>query len=69
MGAVVTETHAETLRRAAALMREQHGPEHVRHRFWHTLADWLDVAAEALPGAVLIHALRIARAYLGETEP
>ena len=36
----MSEKPAETIRRAAALMREQHGPEHVRHQFWHALASW-----------------------------
>lgn len=36
---------AAELRQAAASMREQHGPEHVRHLFWHNLADLLDITA------------------------
>lgn len=60
---------AETLRRAAALMREQHGPEHKRHEMWNAMAEWLDSHADfhcvsCEPG--ICYALIVARAYLGE---
>jgi len=42
---------AQTMRRAAALMREQHGPEHVRHTMWSVLADWLDEEASCVEQA------------------
>ena len=41
----MSESPAGTIRRAAALMREQHGPDHVRHEFWHALAAWLETEA------------------------
>jgi hypothetical protein len=66
-----TETPAALLRRAAAHMRDHHGPGHPRHKFWAQLADWLDeVAADrhsSLPAWVDDGTLRVARAYLGET--
>ena len=40
------ETPSQVLRRAAGLMREQHGPEHVRHEFWLALAAWLETEAD-----------------------
>jgi len=36
---------AEPLRHAAAEMRRQHGPEHVRHEFWGALADLMESQA------------------------
>ena len=71
---------AETLRRAAALMREQHGPEHERHAMWFAMADWMDHAALVVDDLsdmplfvrsmerqpVVSHAFAVARAYLGE---
>lgn len=41
----------EAIRRAAALMRERHGPDHVRHLFWNSLAYWLDAQATDLERA------------------
>ena len=58
------------LQRAATLMREQHGPDHVRYRFWRHLADWLETVASLMehgdPGGPLLqqHAISTARAYL-----
>lgn len=69
MGADVS---ADVLRRAAALMREQHGPDHKRHEMWAAMADWLDSVARAVEydhsinDADRTHALAVARAYLGE---
>jgi hypothetical protein len=69
---------ADLLRRAAALMREQHGPDHPRHEFWHALATWQDGVATALatgdPDDLLgfgepTAARRVAEAYLGEHVP
>jgi hypothetical protein len=72
---------AETLRRAAALMREQHGPEHVRHEMWSAMAALLDDAAEnqglfdtgdlsfehdsIMRRLAYMKAFAVARAYLG----
>jgi hypothetical protein len=67
----VSENYAATIRRAAQSMREQHGPDHVRHDFWHSLATWLELKARAagrsgdIKGDTL-DALKIATAYLGE---
>lgn len=36
---------ADTLHRAAALMREEHGPDHKRHEMWSAMADLLDLCA------------------------
>jgi hypothetical protein len=60
------------LQRAAATnMRNQHGPEHVRHDFWSALADWLDDVATDIEHDlwpeghdVPRHSLVVARAYL-----
>jgi hypothetical protein len=68
---------AETLRHAAARMREAHGPDHPRHEFWHRLADLLDseaVNAEAFAthknplGAPSVHVIAVAHAYLGSRD-
>jgi hypothetical protein len=64
-------TPVEELRRAAALMREQHGPDHVRHQFWFALADWLDdeaAGAQTPWGEPTAHALAVTRAYLAAAE-
>lgn len=68
---------AAELRRAARLMREQHGPEHKRHAMWAAMADWLDATADWADeneGRIMLHALEpgalaVARAYLAEPPP
>ena len=76
------EKPADTLHKTAKLMREQHGPEHQRHTFWHALADWIDNRARDAQDAIVVQdtldlsycddppgiewALKVARAYLGE---
>ena len=63
---------AETLRAAAAKMREQHGPEHERHEMWTALAAWLDACAlvtEVAPDRHKGNALAVATAYLGAEVP
>jgi hypothetical protein len=67
----VSEDYAATIRRAAQSMREQHGPEHVRHEFWHSLATWLELRARVAERSDDVKgdtfdALKIATAYLGE---
>jgi len=70
-------TPAAELREAAKLMREQHGPGHVRHAFWFAAADLLESGAERLEGnpfgakALIWRAHLVAQAYLGtaESEP
>jgi hypothetical protein len=68
----MSETPAEIIRRAAALMREQHGPGHPRHDFWRALAGLLEgeaLAAELLGNSLegtTFDVLKVALAYLGE---
>lgn len=69
---------ADLLRRAAASMREQHGPDHVRHDMWSAMADWLDHAAarseskvrhggnERVVWSQERDAVEVARTYLNE---
>jgi hypothetical protein len=65
---------AETLREAARLMREQHGPEHERHEMWSRMADLMTESARTTevfgtvgqPGSLNYLSLAVARAYLGE---
>lgn len=69
--------HSRIIRRAAALMREQHNPDHPCRLMWAGLADWLDNAAgayryrERLIGGIPIgesaDALAVANAYLEAT--
>lgn len=60
----------DTLRRAATLMREQHGPEHERHAMWSAMADWLDEYATHAATPYwqqydgMHHAFTVARAYI-----
>jgi hypothetical protein len=70
------EGPAATMRRAARQMREQHGPEHVRHEFWSAVADYLeneavqapDIGGVYLRGGRTAYALSVARAYLGDPD-
>jgi hypothetical protein len=59
-------TASETLRTAAALMREQHGPTCPDHRLWSTVADVLDQDATQAGGSerVEIDAVKAARRFL-----
>lgn len=59
-------TASETLRTAAALMREQHGPTCPDHRLWTTVADVLDQDATKAGGSdrVQTDALEAARRFL-----
>lgn len=54
---------AETLRRAAALMRHDVSPN---REFVFAVADWLEFAAQYRNTAHIRPALVVARAYLGE---
>ena len=82
-GIPAPEAPAATIRRAAARMRDAHGPGHLQHGFWAMLARELDrIALDAnaarLTGSILIttwcdepgaviSALSVARAYLADT--
>jgi hypothetical protein len=62
----------DMLHRAAALMREQHGPEHERHAMWSAMADWQDGVADDWQAMLaspveMDRAVAVARAYLGES--
>ncbi len=67
------KTPADVLRKAATLMREQHGPEHERHEMWTAMADWLESLARRSRFLTLAplpnskeweHGFAVARAYL-----
>lgn len=61
---------AAILREAAALMREQHGPDHERHEMWTVMAAWLDYTFavwDLTSAGERLHSKSVARAYLGTT--
>lgn len=65
------KTPSDVVRNAALQMREQHGPEHKRHKMWAALADWLDgvdfYGAPRRPPSSMPEqdaAFTVARAYL-----
>lgn len=67
-------TPAERLRRAATLMREQHGPDHERHEMWSAMETLLFMAADHTDGrrntcsSCVGQAVAVADAYLAATE-
>lgn len=64
-------TLPETIRQAAALMRDEHGPHHPRHEMWSALAEHLDFTASQSDRPWRLDALRsaykVASAYLTAT--
>jgi hypothetical protein len=65
---VTDRVDLDTIRRAAVLMREQHGLEHVRHEMWAAMGDLLDGIADDKRGFGHEEALAVARAYLKVTD-
>jgi hypothetical protein len=60
----MSERPSETIRRAVARIRDQHGPGYFQHEFWYALAERSgDVKGDTFD------ALKIAAAYLGELSP
>lgn len=61
---------ADLMRETAALMREQHGPDHPRHEMWVAMADWLEVTASDVGSSTLAYkaALAVANAYPREDQ-
>lgn len=69
------EEKAQTLRRVAIAMREQHGPEHERHEMWSAMESLLFMAADHavgrgnVCGSCVYQAVAVAEAYERATPP